>query len=318
MMVVLEAAGPQAAHIGVLWWWMFWTCALVFVAVIGFLGWAVARAPRADASSPPDIEPAARGESRLRISVAAGVAVSSAMLIALLVASIFTDRALATLPIDDALSVHIIAHDWWWEVVYDDPIPARVFTTANELYVPVGRAVVVTLDADDVIHSLWIANLHGKKDLIPGRTTTLRLRADRAGTFAGRCAEFCGLQHAHMMLDVVAVDAAAFERWSALQREPAPIPGDPKALRGRELFTSGSCMLCHAIRGTSANAHKAPDLTHMASRARLAAGLVPNTPQSLAAWIMTPQTIKPGVNMPDHRLDGDDLAALVAYLGTLK
>jgi cytochrome c oxidase subunit 2 len=315
---VLDAAGPQAAHIVDLWWLMFWVCVAVFVVVMAMLGWALWRAPRSDAGTPPDVAPRAAGERQLRWSVGVGVVVSCALLIGLLVASVLTDRALALMPVDDALNVRVAAHQYWWEVVYDDPQPNRTFTTANELYIPVGRPVVVTLEADDVIHSFWIPNLHGKKDLIPGRVATIRLRADRPGEFRGRCAEYCGLQHAFMAFDVVAVSADGFAAWTDAQRKPAADPSGAAAQRGRELFLSGSCMLCHAIQGTTANGRKAPDLTHVASRAHLAAGRIDNTPQALAAWITDPQRIKAGVNMPAHLLPGDDLAALVAYLETLQ
>jgi cytochrome c oxidase subunit 2 len=214
--------------------------------------------------------------------------------------------------------VRVTAHQWWWEVTYDDPQPERMFATANELRIPVGRPIVVTLDASDVIHSLWIPNLHGKKDLIPGRTSTIQFRADKAGEYRGRCAEFCGLQHAFMAFDVIAMPSEQFETWADAQRQPAGEPEDAAAQRGRELFLSGTCMMCHAIHGTTANARKAPDLTHIAGRAHLAAGRLPNTPQALAAWIADPQKIKPGANMPAHPISGDDLNALVAYLGTLR
>ena len=315
---VLDTAGPQAAHIADLWWLMLWVCVAVFVAVMTMLGWALLRAPRSNADTAPDVAPASKDERRLALSVGVGVAISSLLLIGLLVASVFTDRALAQLPVDDALSVHVTAHQFWWEVVYDDREPDRVFTTANELYLPVGRAVVVTLQADDVIHSFWVPNLHGKKDLIPGRIATIRLRADRTGEFWGRCAEYCGLEHAYMAFDVVAVSPERFASWAEAQRKSAPQPVDAVTQRGRELFLTGSCMLCHAIQGTTASARKGPDLTHVASRAHLAAGRLPNTPQALSAWILDPQRIKPGVNMPVHMLAGDDLAALVAYLQILK
>jgi cytochrome c oxidase subunit 2 len=315
---VLDAAGPQAAHIADLWWLTFWVCASVFVVVMAVLGWALLRAPRSDVATQPDVAPATGRERNLRRTVAVGIAVASILLVCLLVASILTDRALAGMPIDDALHVNVSAHQYWWEIVYDDPRPDRIFTTANELYIPVGRPVIVTLQADDVIHSFWVPNLHGKKDLIPGRVATIRLRADRPGEYQGRCAEYCGLEHAFMAFDVVAVPAERFAAWTDAQRRPASDPRDPVAQRGRDLFLSGSCMLCHAIQGTTANARKAPDLTHVASRPHLAAGRIDNSPQMLAAWIADPQRIKPGVNMPSHLLPGDDLAALVAYLGTLK
>jgi len=329
MSAVLDAAGPQAAHIGALWWLTFWLCVFVFVAVMAALGWAVWRSSRrararrnADAGAGPDVapdlQPAAADERRLGISVAVSVAVSSLLLVGLLVASVFTDRALAHLPLDNALAVRIIAHQWWWEVVYDDPLPDHVFSTANELVVPVGRPVVVTLQADDVIHSFWVPNLHGKKDLIPGRISKIEFRADREGTWVGRCAEYCGLQHAFMAYDVIALPPDKYAAWAEHQRMPAPEPASPAAQRGRELFVTGSCMLCHAIVGTTANGRKAPDLTHIASRRHLAAGRLTNTADSLAQWIEDPQQFKPGANMPTHFLPHDDLAAVVAYLETLQ
>lgn len=314
---VLLPAGPQGAHIADLWWLMFWVCAAVFVAMMAALAWAVWRAPRADARTAPAI-PSAQSERRTARPVAIAVALSGLLLVGLLVANVLTDRALARLPRNDALNVRLAAHMWWWEITYDDADPARIFSTANELRIPVGRPVIVTLTASDVIHSLWVPSLAGKKDLIPGRTSTLELRADRAGEYGGQCAEFCGLQHAFMALDVVAVPPPEFDAWADAQRRPAQEPADAVTRHGRDLFLTGSCMMCHAVQGTSALARVAPDLTHVATRARLAAGRLPNTPEALARWIRDPQKIKPGVNMPAHPLPDGDLAALVAYLETLK
>lgn len=314
----LDSAGPQAAHIAQLWWLTTGVCAAVFAIVFAAYLWAVWRAPRGDASTAADVASAARGERRLARRVGAAVAVCSVLLVGLLVASIATDRALAQLSLENALHVRITAHMWWWEVTYDDPKPERIFTTANELRIPVGRPVILSLESGDVIHSLWIAPLHGKKDLVPGRPATLRLRADEAGDYRGRCAEFCGLQHAHMALDVVALEPQRYEAWAELQRRPAADPSDARALRGRELFLSGSCMLCHAVQGTSASARSGPDLTHVASRAHLAAGRIPNTAAELKRWIADPQAVKPGANMPAHPLPDTDLEALVAYVGTLR
>ena len=315
---VLVPAGPQAAHIAALWWFTLALCAVVFVAIVIAVIWAVWRAPRADAATAPEIEPPPRREKNVARGIAAAVAVSAIGLFAILVASIATDRALAQLPRENGLPVHITAHQWWWEITYDDAEPARIFTTANELRIPVGRTIVARLDADDVIHSLWVPSLHGKKDLIPGRTSLIEFRADQPGRFRGQCAEFCGLQHAFMAIEVVAMAPADFEAWAQAQRKPAPEPADDTTRRGRDLFVSGSCMLCHAIAGTTANAHKAPDLTHVASRYKLAAGRLVNTPEDLAEWIEDPQRIKPGANMPAHPLAADDMKALVAYLETLK
>jgi cytochrome c oxidase subunit 2 len=310
----LDAAGPQAAWIAWLWWISLWLCAAVFVGVMAALGWALwrsHRAARATGAAP------VRADRALRILVGSATLLSSALLVGLLEISILTDRALVRLPGDDALSIRVTAHQWWWEVVYEDGGADQVFHTANELVIPVGRPVEVTLEADDVIHSFWVPNLHGKKDLIPGRTSTIRFRADRAGRFVGRCAEFCGLQHAFMAYDVVAMTPERYAAWAAHERASAPEPQAADAARGRDLFVTGSCMLCHAVQGTSAQGRRGPDLTHFASRAHIGAGTVPNTPQALAQWIEDPQKLKPGANMPSHFLAPDDLAALVAYLETL-
>ena len=314
----LVPAGPQAAHIHALWLVMLAVCALVFAAVIGALAIAMRRAPRGDETSEPDTNMLGSDEPALRRAVTFGIAASAALLIALLVTSIVIERALAQLPLHDALHIRLTGHQWWWEATYDDAKPANVFTTANELHIPVGRPIVLTLESDDVIHSFWVPNLHGKKDLIPGRTATIALRADAAGTYRGQCAEFCGYQHANMALIVIAEPPERYERWAAAARTSAPQPVEPLAQRGQQVFLQSTCAMCHTIVGTPANGRRAPDLTHVASRLRIGAGTLHNDPVTLAAWISDPQRIKPGVNMPAHALPGADLQALVAYLGTLK
>jgi cytochrome c oxidase subunit 2 len=314
----LAPAGPQAAHIAWLWWFTMIVCGVVFVAVLVALAIALRRAPRAPAGTPADISSLHGTEPRLRRSVIGAIALSILGLAALLVASVATDRALARLPLGGALGIEVVANQWWWDVRYQDADPERAFATANELHIPVGRPVLLTLKSNDVIHSFWVPNLHGKKDLIPGRTSTLQLQADAPGTYRGQCAEFCGAQHAFMAFFVVAEAPEAFERWAEAQRRPAAEPRDAQQARGREIFLSGSCMLCHAIQGTGANARKGPDLTHVASRATLAAGRLPNDAQNLQAWIADPQRFKPGVNMPAHKLPGEQLQALTAYLRSLE
>jgi cytochrome c oxidase subunit 2 len=257
-------------------------------------------------------------EPTLAWRVRAAVAVSAVLLLVLIIASVLTDRALARLPLDDALHIELTAHQWWWEARYDDPDPSRLFTTANELHLPVGRPVVITLRSDDVIHSFWVPSLAGKKDLIPGRTSTLQLRADKAGEFRGQCAEFCGLQHAWMALPVTVEPADAYAAWADRQRSNATEPTDDDARRGKAVFLGSTCPMCHAIQGTDATARRAPDLTHIGSRPMLAAGALANGRKQLAEWIADPQRFKPGVNMPSHALAADDLAALATYLERLK
>ena len=315
---VLAPAGPQAAHIAQYWWVMLGVCTFVFVAVMLALALAVWRSPKAEPGATPDALPSEERDRRAGRRIGVAVGLSIVLLLGLLAGSIATDRALAQLALVDAVPIHVTAHQWWWEAMYDDADPQRVFWTANEIHVPVGRPVIVTLTADDVIHSFWVPSLHGKKDAIPGRTATIQFRADKPGRYRGQCAEYCGLQHAYMALEVVAMPPQEYDAWAQAQRQSAPEPGDPQAQRGRELFLSGSCMLCHAVRGTSAGARKAPDLTHVASRERLAAGRLANTPRDLEDWIRDPQKFKPGVNMPAHPLAEDDMKALVAYMETLK
>jgi cytochrome c oxidase subunit 2 len=285
---------------------------------MGALWLALRRAPRIHAAGPPDLSTVNMPEPRLRRTVSTAVAISILGLLVLLAASVFTDRALARLPLQDAVNIEVTAHQWWWTVRYVNGPVSETFETANEIHVPVGRPVVVKLNADDVIHSLWVPSLAGKRDLVPGRTATLAFRADRAGIYRGQCAEFCGFQHAFMAFEVHAQPAEEFERWRRQQLAAAPEPADPQAQRGKMLFQAGSCAMCHAIQGTLAQGKRAPDLTHLASRRTIAAGTLPNTPASLASWIADPHRHKPGVNMPANPMSGEDLAALVAYLGTLQ
>jgi cytochrome c oxidase subunit 2 len=197
-------------------------------------------------------------------------------------------------------------------------VASRRLTTANELHIPVGREVKIRMRSADVIHSFWAPQLHGKRDLIPGDTSYLWLKADRPGRFQGQCAEFCGHQHAHMRFEVVAHSPERFAAWYESQLRPAATPTDSLRRRGQEVFVGKSCVMCHRIRGTIAGGTVAPDLTHVASRRMIAAGTLPNTRGYLGGWIVNPQSMKPGVKMPPNALAGADLQALLAYLESLK
>lgn len=314
----LSPVGPQSGHIYDLWLVMLAVTTVAFVATMIALVLSLTRARRGDESTPPDITFFTAPQSGLKRSVIAGVSVTVVLLLVLLVASVFTDRALARLPLRNAVTVEITAHQWWWEVKYLDDEPARTFVTANELHVPVGRPVVAKLQSPDVIHSFWVPNVHGKKDLIPGQESLIQFRVDRAGTYRGQCAEFCGFEHALMALHVIAVPEADYEQWTQAQRQSAPEPTTAETQRGRQVVLTSTCGMCHAIQGTTAQGRVGPELTHIATRPSLAAGTLPNTPQHLAAWILDPQRFKPGVNMPANALSDDDLRAVVAYLETLK
>jgi cytochrome c oxidase subunit 2 len=205
---------------------------------------------------------------------------------------------------------------WWWEVRY----PEQGIVTANEIHVPAGQAVKLELTSVDVIHSFWAPSLHGKRDMIPGLTTTFWIQADQSGVYRGQCAEYCGLQHANMAFVVVALPPDEFAAWmserSAAPARPAPAaPPSPADLpRGLAVFLRAGCAKCHSIRGTPAEGKLAPDLTHIGSRQTLAAGTVPNNRGNLAGWIANPQALKPGAKMPATYLPPEELFDLVSYL----
>jgi cytochrome c oxidase subunit 2 len=176
----------------------------------------------------------------------------------------------------------------------------------------------VRLRTADVIHSFWVPGLQGKMDLVPGRTNALVFTAERPGTWRGQCAEFCGVQHAMMAFAVVAEPPAQYESWAVRQRASAAAPPDSAALADQGTFLASGCVLCHAVRGTPARGEAGPDLTHVASRLTLAAGVLPNTRGHLFGWVGNPQAIKPGSLMPVVPLESRELHAIVRYLGTLQ
>jgi cytochrome c oxidase subunit 2 len=306
----LRAAGPQAAAIEWIWWLMFWVCTAVFVLVLAGLGLALRRARSGDHARP--------AYASLRGGVVAATAVTILTLFGLLFASVVTGRAIASLPQQDALAIEVTAYQWWWHATYADQSPAQRVTTANELHIPTGRTILLLLDAGDVIHSLWIPNLHGKMDLVPGRKNTLWLRVDTPGIYRGQCAEYCGVQHAHMALTVVAESPGEFDAWLNSQRQIPQAPSTPEAQRGDALFRSTTCVMCHTVRGRAAAARLGPDLTHVATRSTIAAATLPNTRDNLLRWIADPQHIKPGNRMPSSGLNAEDVQALVSYLETLR
>jgi cytochrome c oxidase subunit 2 len=221
-------------------------------------------------------------------------------------------------PREHMLTIEVTGHQWWWEGTYSDPSVRGRFTTANEFHIPVGQPVLFVLNADDVIHSFWVPNLAGKKDLVPGRTQSWWFQADTPGVYRGQCAEFCGYQHAKMALFVVAEPPARYTQWAQASLSQAVPPSDPQAIRGQQVFMRGSCALCHNIEGTPAASHAGPDLTHLASRRTIAAGTIRNTRGNLAGWIIDPQRIKPGAHMPPNHMSSTDLEALLTYLQSLK
>jgi cytochrome c oxidase subunit II len=213
-----------------------------------------------------------------------------------------------------AMTVKAIGHQWYWAFRY----PRTKVVTADELHIPVDTRVNLVATTADVIHSFWVPELNRKIDTIPGQENRILLYADTADVYRGQCAEYCGLQHAHMGMLVFAQPKAEFKAWLKRQEAPAAEPQSALEQRGEQVFLTGPCSSCHAIRGTSARGYVGPDLTHLASRTFLAGLTIPNTPASLARWITDSQRVKPGNKMPNFPLPHAQLRALVAYLGSLK
>lgn len=302
----LEPAGLHADRIGTLWDIFLIVSAVVYVLVMLFLIVALFRRPAT-----------ARPHGVLKGVVAAS-ALTVVIMFALLVASIFTGRAIAESP-QQGIEVVVTGHQWWWQVEYSDPRGSdKRITTANELYIPVGVPVRVFLRSPDVIHSFWVPNLHGKQDLIPGHDNQIILQATRAGTYRGQCAEFCGYQHAKMAFWVTALPPADFTRWADAQRESSKIPSTASQRKGQEIFVSGPCAMCHNIQGTPASGKTGPDLTHIGSRRSIAAATLPNRRGYLAGWILDPQHIKPAAFMPPTQLQQGELEPLLDYLESLQ
>jgi cytochrome c oxidase subunit II len=305
--------GPQAQRLTEITWFLTWLCTAVAVIVIGFLLFALWRSrSRGVVAEGPEVE------RKLWYWVGGGVGATTIILFGILLYNLSTGRALAAFADKDALTIRVTGQQWYWDVEYRDPLANRRLVTANEIHIPVGRRIRLEVQSKDVIHSFWAPNIHGKIDLIPGYSGTTYFRVDKAGTYHGRCAEFCGLQHAKMDFFVIAESPAQFALWFENQLKPAATPSDTLALKGREVFLTKTCAMCHGIRGTEADSHVGPDLTHLATRSTLAAGTIPNTRGHLAGWVLDPQKIKPGAKMPPNQLASDELQALLSYLESLK
>jgi cytochrome c oxidase subunit 2 len=310
---VLSPAGAQASTIHQLWLVMFWTTTVVCVVVLAFIALAVFRNARR-----PQSNAAPTSERSLTRAVWTATALTALILFILLVANVWAGRGLESPQAASAVTINIFGHQWWWEIEYEDSVASQRVLTANEIHVPVNRPVVLKVTSRDVIHSFWVPNLQGKRDLIPGYITAIWFQAERPGVYRGQCAEFCGLQHAHMALDVVAESSADFERWLEGMRKPAPSPQTDEQRKGHDVFMTRRCAGCHAITGAEAYGQMGPDLTHVATRSTIGAGTLPNTPEHMDAWVTNPQASKPGNQMPPNPLSDDERRALLAYLELLK
>lgn len=301
----LAPAGPDAAIIHQFTWVMSAAALLILAGVLTLLALAVYRGPRP--------------VNAVRWIAGLGIAFPTVVLTLLLGWSTWRSAQLTPQSSRDAMVISVTAKMWWWEVRYRDPAGGPDIIAANEIHIPTGRAVYLSLSSNDVIHSMWIPALAGKMDMLPGRPTGLTLRADKPGVYRGQCAEYCGTQHARMALHVVAQPQAGFDAWLQRQRQPAAAPTSAMLIRGRDAFIGQRCGACHTIRGVQDDARLGPDLTHVGSRSHIGAGTLRNHRGTLAGWIADPQASKPGVAMPPAgEIDGDTLRALAAYLEHLK
>jgi cytochrome c oxidase subunit 2 len=307
---MIDIASEQAATIHGIWNLMLWICVPIYLLVLAALFVAMRRglaAKQVDHASDQGVARAMAGWA-----VVVGV-----LLTVLIVASFLAERALNRAA-HDPVEIKVTAKQWWWQIEYVDPDPSKRFITANEMHLPIGRDAHIALVSGDVIHSFWVPAFGGKLDLIPGRTNTLTLTPQTPGRFRGECAEFCGLQHAHMAFDVSVEDASNFDAWRAAQLAPAAEPSNDSMRAGRDLFVGGACATCHAIAGTTAASHLGPDLTHVASRPTIAAGTLRSTREEIERWIGDPQHIKPGANMPNIPLNATQRAQIADYLSSLR
>jgi len=280
--------------------------AIVFVVVEGVLIYAIFRfRGRPGAPLPNQVH----GNTRLEI---AWTIVPVVILVIIAVPTVQTIFAAAEVP-TDAMNVRVVGRQWWWEVHYND----LNITSANELVVPVGQKVSIDLESADVIHSFWIPQMGGKRDVVPNHVNNLWFTPEKTGVYYGQCAEYCGTSHANMRFRLVVVTQDEFDNWVKTQQVPAT-PTTEEAKRGAEVFAQSACVGCHTIDGTAAKGTSGPNLSHVGSRKALAGGIMDNTPENMARWLKDPPGVKPGSLMPNLNLSDSDISALVAYLESLK
>jgi len=314
----LNPAGPAAAHIEHTFAVVFWITATVYLLVMAVLVVSVCR-KRSSLDTFPEPQETTEASDRLATrAVAVAMALTLVLVFVMLISSFRTSRALGKMNNETALTIDVYGHQWWWEVEYPNEESDKIVETANEIHLPVGIPIRIHGTSRDVIHSFWAPNVQGKRDLMPGYETDVMMQVDQVGRWRGQCAEYCGEQHAHMSFYMVAEHKDEFEQWLNGEALSASPPNAPQTIHGQHVFLTHACVLCHTIRGTPASARVGPDLTHLASRSTIAAGMLPNTIGNLGGWIMNPQTLKPGCRMPPNQMSGSELQDLLAYLETLR
>jgi cytochrome c oxidase subunit 2 len=298
----LHAYGPAARPT----LWLGWTyaiiCLLVCIIITGLLTYALMKRRSGDP------EAILHGAAGLK-GVFIGSLIATVILFGMAIYAFIALRSVMA-PAQAPISIAVTGYDWWWRADYGG------VTTANELHIPTGVPVAIRLNSADVIHAFWVPQLAGKTQMIPGVTTQQWLQANRPGVYEGQCTQFCGEQHAHMAFEVVAQSPSDYRAWLAAQAADAAAPQTALAQKGEDIFVR-QCGGCHTVRGTPAKGAHAPDLTHLMSRRKIAAGLILNTPDNVMNWVEHAQDLKPGARMPAFNLTKDQRAALRAYLAGL-
>ncbi|MCU1398216.1 MAG: coxB [Acidimicrobiales bacterium] len=307
----LDPHSPQARRIANLFWLMLVLAIVIYLLVVGMV--LISLRTR---GSDPDAHSDSPGPERRSLSnrfiVIGGLAIPIVVLSVVAVATVSATKALENR--EGAIQIRVDAEQYWWRLIYEQD----GVVSANEIHVPVGKPVVLTLTSDNVIHSVWVPQLNGKVDVVPGQTNRMSFTAQQTGTYRGQCAEFCGIGHALMAFVVVVQSDADYQSWLAANRATPAAPTDPNVVAGQRLLVEGSCAGCHVVAGTAATGTFGPDLTHFGSRGSIAALQLPNDPDHLARWLAHTQDVKPGALMPQIDLTQDDVDHLVAYLESLR
>jgi cytochrome c oxidase subunit II len=302
---IVDAKGSEASRIASTWWIIFGLAAFVYVGVAALILFAATHGRlRGRRTKGPD------DDAFIWIG---GVAVPLVILAVVAVVTVSTTAALRNASPNE-LTVQVVGERWWWAVSY----PEQGIGTANDIHIPAGQPIDLRLTSDNVIHSFWVPELAGKQDTIPGQPNHLRFTADEPGVYITRCAEYCGIQHAHMEARVIVQTPAEFERWVAREQRPPSEPTSEEAATGAVVFQREACAGCHTVRGTSADGVVGPNLSDVGTRRTLGAGIISNTHDNLRDWVRDAPSIKPGVLMPSFSsLSDRDVDAIVAYLESL-
>jgi cytochrome c oxidase subunit 2 len=313
----MSDVAPAAKALAGLGWWVMIVFLVVTAIVWLLIGW-IARRSRGTLDWHAPVS-AIEGQRWILVG---GIAIPLAVLAIVFISAL---QVMSTFPMAHAAHlettpamVRVEGRQWWFNAEYLLPGTNLHVNAPSELHIPVGQPIEIALESRDVIHSFWVPKVHGKVDLIPGQTNRMRIRVDQPGRYLGQCGEYCGMQHAHMRIEVVAHEPQDYERWLHHQQTPAAQPSSEQARSGQKVFLSAACPLCHTVKGTSARGAVGPDLTHLASRKRIAGGMLINNTANLQAWVTNAQSLKPGSQMPSlSAFSGEELTSLVAYLQSL-